>query len=543
MTLPIHAAMQRGLEFAGREGSRFKQIWPTGTLATPPRPSTSAELTAQLLGLSRTMIEPSADPEATGNRASACVPGSLGTPAGYTYFGQFVDHDLTFDPVSMLTREVADPTAVTDFRTPRFDLDSLYGSGPSDQPYLYNNGGDTFLLGAAPDGTVDLPRNSQGRALIGEKRNDENLLVSQLHLAFLKFHNAVFTAVQAAPGAYAALRAQALAQGAQDDFSVAHLIVRWHYQWIVLHDFLPRIVGQAMVDQVLATPPGGRLLDFAGGAFMPVEFAVAAYRFGHSMVRFDYDLNGNLGQGRQVFSNPASDLSGFRVRPAGLEIEWHRFFEIPGQPGGLVFSMPIDTGLSFGLANLPTLVTGDPAAAPVNILAYRNLQRGFDFNLPSGQAVAAVLGVPPAQILSQTTGFQVLRNDAALVPVLVDGAGLPVLDGNCNPVANQQPPANALKAKGPGTVDPALTALYCNSTPLWYYVLKEAEQLNRGAFLGPVGGRIVAETIIGLLDADDSSFRAAAPGWQPVPGEFGAGGDGTVVFGMPELLVFSGSPL
>ena len=119
-------------------------------------------------------------------------------PAGYTYLGQFVDHDITFDPTSKL-RGHNDPRTLANFRTPRFDLDSLYGSGPKDQPFLYDwsserHPGVKLLVGASSgEGsiTADLPRNAQGRALIGDARNDENLAVSAMHAAFLKFHNAI----------------------------------------------------------------------------------------------------------------------------------------------------------------------------------------------------------------------------------------------------------------------------------------------------------------------------------------------------------------
>ena len=119
-------------------------------------------------------------------------------PAGYTYFGQFVDHDITFDPVSSLQR-INDPDALENFRTPRFDLDSVYGSGPGDEPFQYDRDsidGVKLLVGKGRDVNTgettsedDLPRNAQGIALIGDPRNDENIIVSQLQLAFIKLHN------------------------------------------------------------------------------------------------------------------------------------------------------------------------------------------------------------------------------------------------------------------------------------------------------------------------------------------------------------------
>src|SRR5204862_4331054 len=174
-------------------------------------------------------------------------------PAGYTYLGQFVDHDITFDPMSQLQKQ-NDPDALIDFRTPRFDLDSLYGSGPSDSPFLYANTGAgkglKLLVGHHPAHSEferdDLPRNQEGRALIGDPRNDENIIVSQLQLLFIRFHNKVVDRVlDANPGI------------ARDDaFEKAQRTVRWHYQWVVVHDFLPRVVGGDLAQTVLR--PGKR---------------------------------------------------------------------------------------------------------------------------------------------------------------------------------------------------------------------------------------------------------------------------------------------
>src|SRR5262252_3313531 len=114
-----------------------------------------------------------------------------GIPALYTYLGQFIDHDLTFDPNSSLQKQ-NDPNALTDYRTPAFDLDCIYGRGPDDQPYMYGPGG-AFLVGeeiqGGQAGARDLVRGPNGRALTGDPRNDENAMVSQLHGLFHRFHN------------------------------------------------------------------------------------------------------------------------------------------------------------------------------------------------------------------------------------------------------------------------------------------------------------------------------------------------------------------
>src|SRR3989441_9587283 len=168
-----------------------------------------------------------------------------GISAGYTYLGQFIDHDLTFDPASSLQKQ-DDPDALVDFRTPRFDLDSVYGRGPDDQPYLYEDDGVRLLLGRPLTGnprcpkTRDLPRNTpaQGnpkRALIGDPRNDENVIVSQLHGTFLRFHNRIVDFLHASSA----------------EFHKVQRLVRWHYQWVVLHDFLPTIIGRSMLESIL----------------------------------------------------------------------------------------------------------------------------------------------------------------------------------------------------------------------------------------------------------------------------------------------------
>ena len=127
-----HGIEPRGLRpvtlstlFEGRFGRRFRKLPPA-----PPLDPT------HLQELARSMREP----EATGGGGwggPSAPPVDLDNPdipAGYTYFGQFVDHDITFDPASSLERE-NDPDALTNFRSPRFDLDSVYGSGPEDEPF------------------------------------------------------------------------------------------------------------------------------------------------------------------------------------------------------------------------------------------------------------------------------------------------------------------------------------------------------------------------------------------------------------------------
>src|SRR5437773_3287343 len=179
MTRPFHGSELRGLSavsrspsFEGRFGRMFRNL--------PPLLPDDKDLEA----LARQMVEP----EPTGEEDTAGDNPDI--PAGFTYFGQFVDHDLTFDPTSQLERD-NDPAALVDFRTPRFDLDSVYGRGPVDQPFLYDEAGVHLLIGHNKAGEDDLPRNAKARALLGDARNDENLIVSGLALGVLKFHNRV----------------------------------------------------------------------------------------------------------------------------------------------------------------------------------------------------------------------------------------------------------------------------------------------------------------------------------------------------------------
>lgn len=381
-------------------------------------------------------------------------------PSGYTYVGQFVDHDITFDPSSSLQR-MNDPEGLVNFRTPRFDLDSLYGSGPSEDPFMYDqtSGGVKLLVGkvranGSDTDEDDLPRNSQGRALIGDPRNDENIIVSQLHLAFIKFHNKVVDLVQAKPGL-----------SGDELFKEAQRIVRFHYQWAVVNDFLRRTVGDDMLNQVWQPGADGephrinlRFYRWKVQPFMPVEFSVAAYRFGHSQVRPTYTINDVVPElptfSPKGDSNPLADFRGFRPLPQQWTVEWGRFFEIDGSTPQL--SRKIDTKLASVLTDLPGMPTG------MKSLAVRNLLRGWRIGLPSGRRIATAVG---ETALTRKELFDQIR--------------------------------------------------YSGPAPLWYYVLKEAEVKEEGKRLGPVGGRIIAEVLLGLLKGDPLSFVNVEPGWRP----------------------------
>ncbi|MBV9228725.1 MAG: peroxidase [Chloroflexi bacterium] len=368
-------------------------------------------------------------------------------PAGFTFLGQFVAHDITADRSLLLHH--ARLKELRNFRTPRLDLESMYSAGPTGSPYLYDlDDADKFLLGFNDIGAMnDLPRNHQGRALLGDPRDDVHLIISQLHLAFLKFHNAIVDY----------LRSTGMQNA--EVFNEAQRQVRWHYQWIVVHEFLPLLVGEELVQDILTN--GAKFYSYEEGPSIPVEFADAAYRYGHSQVRSTYTLNGGGAKG-QVFP----DCQGTCPVRHDRVVDWAYFFNVdnqrPPQP-----SKRIDIKLAHSLIDLPKSVVGETEIPEQHSLAYRDLVRGEGLDLPSGEAVARVMGIEP---LSQ------------------DEIGLKDMGWN-------------------------------GETPLWYYILKEAEVRHNGEQLGEVGGRIVAEVLLGLIDADPTSYRNADTDWNPsLPG-------------------------
>ena len=222
--------------------------------------------------------------------------------AGVTFFGQFLDHDITLDPRSPLL-EPSNPKRTTNFRTAAFDLDSVYGNGPQGSPELYDLSSGEIKLRVEPlpgseavsrNGAprFDLPRDANNTAILGDSRNDEHVVLAQLHTAFLRFHNAVVDHLRKDPAN--------ADQSADQIFKLAQRQVRWHYQWIILHEFLPLTIGQERVDDILKKGPrfykvdegdDGRRARRSKDPLLPIEFSVAAYRFGHSQIRPSYRLN------------------------------------------------------------------------------------------------------------------------------------------------------------------------------------------------------------------------------------------------------------
>lgn len=413
--------------------------------------------------------------------------------AGFTYLGQFIDHNITFDASSVLGQQV-DATSVTDFRPPRLDLANLYAAGPTVQPYLYDPDSHGTKLAVSPDG-VDLARTSTQVALIGDPRNDENMLLAQLHLAIIKFHNALVDGLQnrkitdvfgdflepMPPEEPSTEQPGATLDQLLDVenyyntlFAKAQQLVRWHYQWIITHEFLPMTGDPALVDKILKNGP--RFFHPGDHPFMPVEFSVAGFRaLGHPTIRSSYRVNENFSG--KIFpddpkapTTPRTDLRGGPV-DAEHAVDFSFFF--PTDPartpqGAKKFDATLNTQLlDLPVSAIPGAKDG-ALARPVASLAVRNLLRSETLGLPSGQDVARKIGEIP--------------------------------------LTDEQ-----LDSTGP---------IY-----LWYYMLKEAQVLGHARRLGPVGTLVVAETLVGLLDADPTSYRSAYPEWRPTlgtkPGSFG----------------------
>lgn len=385
-------------------------------------------------------------------------PADSDIPAAYTFFAQFVDHDITLDTRSGLNTDwVQDPDKLPNMRSASLDLDCVYGFGPEASPHLYDGSSGKLLTGN--DGNPnDLARAKDGTALIGDPRNDENIFVSQLQLMFLRLHNRFI-----------------------DDgmhFEEAQKACRYHYQYIVLHDFLRRVCDPAVYrfaverlhrhDFPLKYAP-----DDHGKLYMPVEFSVAAYRFGHSMVRSKYAANSRF-RNIELFDRRFG-TNGFSHVPVNLTVDWRYLLDLEPRIN-FNRSRKIDEKLATELNNLPDPVVADPN--PLNkSLAFRNLVRGRSLGLPDGRAVAASLadcGYPVDPCvdlkLSQIGGWR-------SVPA---------------PVKRELAEAN----------------------PLFFYILRESALCDR---LGPTGSAILLEVFGGMLSYCSTSYLKD-PSWSPHPG-------------------------
>ncbi len=385
---------------------------------------------------------------------------------GMVFFGQFVDHDITLDASTSFNTVVSRPGEIANVRTPTLDLDSIYGTGPEAQPYLYQHDGPfagaKLLTGAdnpsqAGLAADDLLRAPSGRAIIGDPRNDENRVISQLHLAIIRFHNHVCDTLHAEDG----LAGSALYEHARRQTS-------WHYQWALVNDFLVAMCGRPVVERILGC---GRQHYCSRTPFIPVEFAVAAYRFGHSMIPMKVQVK-NGSDALELFGIVLGHGFSALTDPAGV-VDMNELFDTPAG-AHVTRAQKLDTKLAGDLLQLPFVQPPGEAS-----LATRNLLRGNTFLLPGGEKVAEAIGCD--------------TNVIAKVTQKVASLG---------------------------------TGLSEHGIPLWLYILAEAEVIGRaepdgsskeGEGLGPVGATIVAETIIGLLELDDHSYLGANRNWGPRP--------------------------
>jgi hypothetical protein len=507
-----HGVPPRGIDmdtrsrlFEGRFGRIFRALAPADFGANDTEAEQLLELLAAAMIHEADCPKDGADDEESG------------ISSAYTYLGQFIDHDITFDPSSSLMRQ-NDPDALIDFRTPRLDLDSVYGRGPDDQPYLYGPDKELLLgsplagqaLGRPIANAQDLARAANERALIGDPRNDENAIVSQFQGLVLRFHN------------------NFRRDNPTLTFEQVQQQVRFHYQWVVTHDFLRRVVSARVLEHVLPhlfarkaqanvidKRPNLRYYKPVHSAFMPLEFAAAAYRFGHSMVRPGYRLNDQVAP-IPIFPlstlpagcpQPVDDLRGFRAMNPHWAIDWARFIDIEKRPAGLEddsadarsqrtqLAYKIDPSLVDPLSNLPVSVTGTNPGA-FKSLAARNLVRGWRMRLPNGQSIARAIGVDPLDDADILIGSA--SDDAADIPAITK-----------------------------------ISVRFEDNCPLWTYVLAEAAHGFRTKpesevvrtsdgdkkidtpKLGDVGGTIVAETFAGMMLDDRNSFWNLWPKWEP----------------------------
>ena len=395
-------------------------------------------------------------------------------PAGFTYLGQFIDHDLTFDKSVLMEGVDIPPAELEQNRSPSLDLDSLYGAGPQDpgSAKFYSDGLHLKVGnadGGPPSQGFDLPRRAAGtlkqrrEALIPDPRNDENLAVAQIHLAMIRFHNRVVTNLPSSvPPA--------------ERFNRARKIVTKHYQWMIRHDYLPRICQKAVVDDVFNN--GRKAFEVGASPMsvptMPIEFSVAAFRLGHSMIRANYSWNVNFPDATldQLFdfSGLSGDLGGGTRLPNIWIADFRRLFkfgraDLAVPAGSFNNAMRIDTKL---VTPLQLLRVPDPGAR--KNLAFRNLTRANMVRLATGQQMATFL---------KGKGVTLTKLTNAQIRDGLNGASLA------------------------GLSDAQRTVAVAN-TPLWFYILREAE-LNAGKLNG-VGARIVAETFHRAMEGSKFSI-------------------------------------
>ncbi|MEM6801383.1 MAG: peroxidase family protein [Bacteroidota bacterium] len=398
-------------------------------------------------------------------------------PAAYTYFGQFVSHDITLIPKNLTNK-----TWIAKDQSPYMDLDSVYGksSGEATVPFFAEDK-DLFLIGKNTLGEADLPRNTSSQAMIADPRNDMSIMIAQMHLMFLNLHNRLVHTLR------------------ENDFKgnifqEARRIASWHYQWVIVHDYLKKLVGEELLYSKISRNHKAKArlsltyLKNKKFYYLPLEFIGAAYRMGHSMIRSHYYLNKipnarNPRTGRaesraiQIFdySSGYRDLKGNRSLPPYHSLQWNLFLNF-GQAQRPQGSHCIDTYLAGPMRHV------QDEAGNEQSMAERNLIRGQDFELPSGQSLAKEMGIE------------------------------------------------------------ALAKLHPKQeTPLWYYILQEAELQHQGQQLGLLGGNLILEVFLAKLKQDKSSYLHKTGGWSPEQ-------EGIIPFAgkqfeLKDLVSFAGMPI
>lgn len=458
MTKHGMTALGRFLKYrASLHDSGFGRLFAPNPIRLPADLNAARELLANL---------------AASMRSDEDVAGDV--PAGLTFFGQFIDHDITLDVTSELGR-VADVAWVRNVRTPSLDLDCVYGAGREGSPHLFSSAHGGYLrFGTACDfegarrNPLDLPRTSDGVALIGDPRNDENAIVSQIQGLFIRFHNIVLAKVSDRDSP----EYKAHAHISEDPYQIAVTLVRWHYQWLVMNELLPAFVDPEICGRVLSELRHHRFPKpfSAHSPIIPLEFSVAAYRFGHATVQNRYQLNDQ--RTVDLFRQDGGPgLPAFGPKDPDDNLDLARFFAVPGSGIEPQTARPIGTKLPSEVFALPFVGAAPieeegglviPAEEAVS-LAHRNIYRDrFTFQLASGQQAAAAMHLTP-------------------------------LDRNA------------------ATRDAGLDKI-----PLWYYGLQEAEEAYGGK-LGQVAGTIVATVLLRLLKEDPKSVWHV-PHWKPVFG-------------------------
>ena len=444
--------------------------------------------------------------------------GASQVPAGFTYLGQFVDHDLTFDKTTVMLGQNVSPVQLLQGRSPSLDLDSLYGAGPQDpaSARFYKPDGIHLKIGktvaaggdAAKNG-FDLPRGegttnkAKRKAVIPDFRNDENLAVAQTHLAFIRFHNRIVDSLPASTPP-----AQRFAQ--------ARELATKHYQWMIRHDYLPRICAAGVLNDVFnngrkAFEVGANPTDVPT---MPIEFSVAAFRLGHAMIRRAYNWNARFDDGAGtldflfLFSGTSGGLGGELRLPSNWIADFRRLYDF-SEAGRADLAVP---AAQVQPRDADRHHAREPAQEPPERLVRRARRCRSTTRARTSRSATSRgprwCGSRPGQQMARFLKNHGVNVTALTKTQLKNGGGGATLD------ALTQTQRQAL----------------LKDTPLWFYILREAE-LNGGKLKG-VGGRIVAETFHRAIEGSSASI-VRDPTWRPTLGP------DSNTFRMVDLLLFA----